>query len=172
MHRDLLPALVAALFCSACDGATPPTGISPGSSDPSPAPSFAAITQHESSRSPLVLSIFDPCTEDDLELTGETIFQSTVTQLPSGELRVEGLSRDQVSGTGSLTDLFYRGYGVTHFTFNTRGGLPYVQVGVSNLRIDVAGPHNLLLVRFRFHLTVNANGKVTVSRELGSVECH
>jgi hypothetical protein len=169
MHRALLPALVAALFLSACDEATPPTEIS---QEPGDHPSFAAITQHESSRGPLELSIFDPCTEDDLELTGETIFQSTVTQLPSGELRIEGLSRDKVSGTGFFTGLLYRGYGVTHFTFNTRGGLPYVQVGVGNLRIDVAGPNNLLLVRFRFHLTVNANGEVTVSRELGSVECH
>jgi hypothetical protein len=172
MHRALLPALVVALFLSACDEATPPTEISQGPGDQPPAPSFAAITRHESSRDPLVLSIFDSCTEDDLELTGETIFQSTVTQLPSGELRIEALSRDQVSGTGSLTSLSYRGYGVTHFTFNTRGGLPYVQVGVGNLRIDVAGPNNLLLVRFLFHLTVNANGEVTVSRELGSVECH
>lgn len=172
MHRALLPLLVAGLFLSACDEAMLPTEISPRPGDQPPAPSFAAITQHESSRGPLELFIFDPCTEDDLELTGETIFQSTTTQLPSGELRIEGLSRDRVSGTGPLTGLSYRGYGVTHFTFNTRGGLPYVQVGVGNLRIAVAGSHNLLLVRFRFHLTVNANGEVTVSRELGSLECH
>jgi hypothetical protein len=174
MHRAFLPALIAGLFLSACDEATQPTEMSSTSGEQLSAPTFAAITQHERSRSLLELFISNPCTEpeEDLDLTGETFFQSTTTQLPGGDLRIEGLSRDRVSGTGPLTGLAYRGYGVTHFTINTRAGEPFVQVGVGNLRIAAVGSHSLLLVRFRFHLTVNANGKVTVSRDQGSLECH
>ena len=77
-----------------------------------------------------------------------------------------------VSGTGSVTGDTYRATGVTQGTF--KGSLQngqYAETFVNNFRMIGPGPGNNFLVHELFHITINANGEVTVEHEISRVEC-
>jgi hypothetical protein len=77
-----------------------------------------------------------------------------------------------VSGTGLVTGDTYRATGVTQGTF--KGSLQngqFTETLVNNFRMIGPGPGNNLLVHDVFHITINANGDVTVEHELLRVDC-
>ncbi len=73
---------------------------------------------------------------------------------------------------GETTGDVYRATGVTQGSFS--GSLAngqYSETFVNNFRMIGPGPGNNYLVHETFHITINANGDVTVERERISVEC-
>ena len=73
---------------------------------------------------------------------------------------------------GETTGDVYRATGVTQGSFSgslTNG--QYSETFVNNFRMIGPGPGNNYLVHETFHVTITANGDVTVERERISVEC-
>jgi hypothetical protein len=73
--------------------------------------------------------------------------------------------------TGATTGNRYVGRDVEHVSFSTNGGQQAVQRFTANLRVGTAGPQNDFVLKIRAHVTVNANGVVTVTRDGESVVC-
>jgi hypothetical protein len=74
-----------------------------------------------------------------------------------------------LGGIGLTTGDKYRGTGVTQDQFNGKVGSTYTFV--NNFRIIGQGPGNNLLIHETLHVTVNANGEVTVSVDNFRAEC-
>ena len=77
-----------------------------------------------------------------------------------------------ISGTGETTGDKYQATGVTQESF--KGSFQNGQFSdtfVNNFRIIGQGPGNNFLVHENLHITVNANGRVTVFHDNFSVEC-
>lgn len=77
-----------------------------------------------------------------------------------------------VRGIGQTTGDKYQGTGVTRQDFNASTlAFPLVFTYVNNFRIIGAGRANNLLIHEVAQLMINANGVVTVARDLFSEEC-
>lgn len=74
-----------------------------------------------------------------------------------------------VTGTGLTTGDSYRAEGSTAFRFNVAAG--ETQTFINNFLVIGQGPDNNFTVHEKGHLTINANGEVTVSRDEVTVEC-
>ena len=77
-----------------------------------------------------------------------------------------------VTGTGETTGDSYQGTGITQGVFS--GSLvngQFVYTFVNNFRIIGQGPGNNFMIHENAHLTINANGDVTVAHDNFSVVC-
>ena len=134
----------------------------------------AAVEVNDSS--PLVLFVFVPCADDG---AGELVLlegdlHTLITFTVNGN-NISGKTHFQpqgVSGIGLTTGDKYRGTGVTqdHFKGSLQNG-QFTQTFVNNFRIIGQGPGNNFLFHENTHITVNANGEVTVVHDNLSVEC-
>lgn len=134
----------------------------------------AAVTQN--TKDPLDISVFVDCANggagETVHLTGtlHTLFTYTIN-----DNNVSGKFQDQpqqVSGTGDVTGATYQGTGVTQEKF--QGSLQngqYSETYVNNFRIIGQGSGNNYLVHETMHLTINANGDLTVDHTIDSAEC-
>jgi hypothetical protein len=106
------------------------------------------------------------CTGEDVELSG-TIH--LVSQLQSDGSEVGHINFQGVSGVGLTSGTTYRSSSVDNF----RLAAPYPSdiTSVRSLRLISPGPEDDLLVRFLFHITVNANGEITAEVEDVNFEC-
>ena len=79
---------------------------------------------------------------------------------------------DTGSGTGLTTGDKYQMSGVTNIPFkdSLQNG-QFMQTFVSRTKFTGQGPSNNLVFRSTFHVTINANGEVTVVRSESTVEC-
>jgi hypothetical protein len=77
-----------------------------------------------------------------------------------------------ISGTGETTGDKYQATGVTQesFTGSFQNG-QFSDTFVNNFRIIGQGPGNNFLVHETFHITVNANGTLTVFHDNFSADC-
>lgn len=122
------------------------------------------------------LSVFIPCAADGagevVDLSGP--LHTLVTFTINGN-NVSGFYHFQpqgISGTGETTGDKYQATGVTQESFKTslqngQANLTYV----NNFRIIGQGPGNNYLVHETMHITINADGNVTVTHDNFSVEC-
>ncbi len=77
-----------------------------------------------------------------------------------------------LKGTGLTSGDKYQGTGVTQETMNISGkGLPYEFTYVNNFRMIGQGPGNNYLVHETWHVTINANGKLTAYIDNISIKC-
>jgi hypothetical protein len=74
-----------------------------------------------------------------------------------------------LSGVGLSTGDSYQATGVTQDHLNLKAGVTYTYV--NNFRMIGQGPGNNFLVHDTYHVTVNANGELTVEHINSSVEC-
>ena len=74
-----------------------------------------------------------------------------------------------VSGTGFTTGDKYQATGETSGTFNGKVG--FEQTFVNNFKVVGQGPGNNFMIHETFHITVNANGTLTVFLDKTSIEC-
>lgn len=134
-----------------------------------------ATTDTENQDIPYDQTVFVPCANGGagelVHLTGELHELFHVTTNDSGGLHVAmHINPKDVSGTGLSTGLSYRLTGVQQFSLTSAdagGSETFV------LRFDVIGqgPDNNFTVHETGHVTVNANGEVTVSFDNTSIEC-
>lgn len=124
---------------------------------------------------PLDFPAFVPCAAGG---TGEVVWLSGnlhtlwhFTEDGAGGFHVMSEVNPQgVSGVGEVTGDKYQGTGVTRFDFNARS-LQMTTTFVNNFRIIGQGTDNNFLVHNNFHVTVNANGELTVVVDNFSAEC-
>jgi hypothetical protein len=106
------------------------------------------------------------CTGEDVELSG-TIHLVSQTQSDGSE--VGHFNFQGVSGVGLTSGTTYRASAVDH----VRLGAPFPSDihSVRSLRLISPGPEDNLLIKFLFHITVNANGEITAEVEDVNSEC-
>ena len=122
------------------------------------------------------LSVFIPCAAggagEIVDLSGS--LHSLISFTINGK-NVSGKFHFQpqgISGTGETTGVKYQATGVTQETFKTslqngQANLTFV----NNFRIIGQGSGNNLLVHENMHITVNADGTVTVFHDNFSIDC-
>jgi len=133
-----------------------------------------ALASAISTKIPIDLLVFVPCANggagEIVELTGTLNDVFNLTFDNAGGIHVKGHDNPQgISGVGLTTGTKYQGTGVTQFEFNAKFGIE--ETDINNFRMIGQGPGNNLLVHENFHVTVNANGTLTVFHDNFSIEC-
>ena len=137
-------------------------------------PANAAVQVND--RTDISLSVFIPCAAggvgEVVDLTGP--LHTLITFTINGN-NVSGFFHFQpqgISGTGETTSDKYQGTGVTQESFKTslQNGQANMTF-VNNFRIIGQGAGNNFLVHETLHITLNADGNVTVFHDNFSVEC-
>jgi hypothetical protein len=137
-------------------------------------PGNAAVQVND--RTDISLTIFIPCAAggagEVVDLNGPL---NTLITFTINTNNVSGFFHFQpqgISGTGETSSEKYQATGVTQQSFKTslengQANLTYV----NNFRIIGQGPGNNFLVHETMHVTINANGAITVFHDNFSVEC-
>jgi hypothetical protein len=88
-------------------------------------------------------------------------------QPPRSDFQPQG-----ISGTGETTGANYQATGVTKESFKNslQNGQANI-TSVNNFRIIGQGPGNNFLVHETMHVSINADGNVTVSHDNFSIDC-
>ena len=127
-------------------------------------------------RVPIALPLFVPCANggagEIVDFSGDLhiVFEFTI----NGN-NVTGKSHNQpqgIRGIGRITGDRYGAVGVTQDTF--KGSLQngqYTETLVNNFRLIAPGPGNNTEIHENAHVTINANGDVTVLIDNFSAEC-
>jgi hypothetical protein len=172
--RPALGTLILLGGLAACDAA--PTDSSPaGAQDQGSAPSFAVISRTISQRIPVDILVFIPCANGGagelVHLSGSLHDLFHLTMHPNGRFTLKTHDQPQgISGQGEITGDLYHATGVTQETI-TNGVVGVTDTFINNFKIIGPGPGNNFLVHETFHVTVNANGTLTVSLDHVTVDC-
>ena len=106
------------------------------------------------------------CTGEDVELSG-TIHLVSQTQRDGSE--VGHFNYQNVSGVGLTSGTTYRASTVD--TFRLEAPFPSDIHSVRSLHLIGQGTEDNLLVKFFFHITVDANGEIRASIDDVSIQC-
>lgn len=133
----------------------------------------SATTTTQNTTFPLDIFVSIPCANggagDIVELTGPLHDLFHVTADGNGGFHVKQHDQPQdVKGIGS-TGTQYSATGVTQEEFNATAG--ETDTFINNFRIIGQGPGNNFLVHEVEHVTVNANGDVSVTFDNFGVDC-
>ena len=134
----------------------------------------AAVVTNDKETIPF--SVFVPCANGGAGewVSGTIVLHTLISETLNGnnfsvKFQFQPQGGDLV---GETTGDKYRPTGVTHGNF--KGSFQngqYTDTFVNNFRIIGPGPENNYLVHDVVHFTINANGEVTVSHSINSVEC-
>jgi len=137
--------------------------------------SNAASTFLSNEKIPIDLLFFVPCanggTGEDVQLSG---FLHVVTSMTINGNNLRGKVHFQpqgIKGVGAVTGDKYQGTGVTQDEFKGSFVKGYEETSVNNFRIIGQGNRNNFLVHTVFHITVNANGQISVVLVHAKTEC-
>ena len=171
--RAALAVLVLTTGLAGCEAA--PTETSADASPVQDSPTFVrAITATINQKIPFELAVFISCAAGgagevvDLSGTLHDLFHLTI----NGK-RFVLKTHDQpqgVSGVGETTGDVYRATGVTQ-DITTSGIVGNTETFINNFKIIGPKAGNNFLVHENFHVTVNANGTITVVRDHLTVTC-
>jgi hypothetical protein len=138
------------------------------------APTHAAVQLND--KTDISLSVFVPCAAggvgEVVDLSGSLHTLLSIT-INGNKVSVDMHVQPQgLSGLGETTGAKYQGTGVTEesFTASLQNG-QFNSTFVNNFRIIGQGPGNNLLVHENLHITINADGTVTVSHDNFSIDC-
>lgn len=159
-RRTMLSAAIAlavGLMPAACNDA--PAG--PGFSPPDPQLGASSETLIRD-RFPLVNTVFNDCTGEWVDIEGEFLVVVRQVLAPSGRSHFLVHVNVHVKGTGQTTGTGY--VSNEHLNLVANGGGDGAQVFVLEFRVFSIskGPSDNGAGRIRIHMTVNANGDVTV----------
>lgn len=122
------------------------------------------------------LAVFVPCAAggagEVVDLSGPLHVLFTFTINGNNVSGIFHFQPQGISGTGETTRDKYQGTGVTQQSFKTslqNGQANFTSV--NNFRIIGQGPGNNYLVHENMHVTINANGTLTVFHDNFSVAC-
>jgi len=137
--------------------------------------SNAASTFLSNDKIPIVTLVFIPCANggagEYVQLSG-CIHVVTSMTINGNNLRGKVHYQPQgIKGVGEVTGDKYRGTGVTQDEFKGSFVKGYEITSVNNFRIIGQGKGNNFLVHTVFHITVNANGQITVVLVHAKGEC-
>ncbi len=137
-----------------------------------------AITDTTNLSIPFDLTLFIPCANDGagelVQLSGplHALFHNTIS--PNGRITFKFHFQPQgIRGMGQTTGDRYQATGETQgtTTFDGVSGFPFETSFVNNFKIIGQGPGNNFLVHENFHVTINANGELTVLVDNFSIAC-
>ena len=132
-------------------------------------PAQAAVTTNTSI--PITLVVDIPCAGELVVLNGPLHILSTVTFDRAGGFHMVAHFQPQgIRGLGQISGVKYQATGITEFQTNAKA-VPFETSFVNNFKIIGQGPGNNLLVHENFHLTINANGRLTALIDNSSFEC-
>ena len=170
MSRLCIAMLSIAVLAGCGDSGQPlaPTPAAP------PAARASAETATTISYVPTSATAFVPCANggagEIVELSGTLHRVTHVTETGNGTVHIKLHENLQdVSGTGLTTGDTYRGAG--SFNGEVTLGPGQVRTIENQFLLIGPGPDNNFTVRSLRHLTVNANGEVTVQTVVTSMEC-
>jgi len=138
------------------------------------APTHAAVEVND--KSDISLSVFVPCAAEGagevVDLSGplHTLLSFTIN---GNKVSTDAHLQPQgISGFGETTGAKYHATGVTQesFTASLQNGQAN-STFVNNFRIIGQGPGNNLLVHETAHITIDADGTVTVTHDNFSIDC-
>jgi hypothetical protein len=116
-------------------------------------------------------AVFFGCTEP-IHFTGDLHVLLHFTATGSGNFSSKFHFQPQgVSGVGLVTGAKYEATGVSQDEYSVNGPFPYEETYINNFRLIGQGPDNNLLIHENLHITVNANGYLTVFHDNFSAEC-
>jgi hypothetical protein len=170
-----LTAVVVAASALGCgDASRAPTGL-----DLSPLSAVSggsATTTNSNVQVPITLVVFVPCANGGvgelIQVEGDlhVLFETTISS--SGNLHSKFHFQPMgISGQGLTTGDKYQATGVTQGEFNSEGPFPVTETSVNNFRMIGQGPGNNFLVHENTHITLNANGQVTVVADNFTIDC-
>ena len=141
-------------------------------------PAYAAATSFTvSTETPFSDSGPVPCANggagEQVDLSGSLHELFHVTVDDSGAVHVTAHDNPQgINGVGETTGAKYQATGVTEDHENQgSGGLPVTFTYVNNFRVIGQGPGNNFLFHENMHVTINADGTVTVSTDNARFTC-
>jgi hypothetical protein len=123
---------------------------------------------------PVNIPVFIPCAASGagelVVLSGDlhVLVRSTISK-GGGVHAAVHFQPQGISGIGQTTGDKYQGTGVTQDQINARIGAE--ETFINNFRIIGQGSGNNFLIHENFHMTINANGKVTAFVDNVSVDC-
>jgi hypothetical protein len=120
---------------------------------------------------PITLVVDIPCAGELVVLNGPLHILSTLTFDRGGGFHmVAHFQPKGIRGLGQVSGAKYQATGITEFQTNAKA-VPFETSFVNNFKIIGQGPGNNLLIHENFHLTVNANGRLTAFIDNSSFEC-
>jgi hypothetical protein len=138
---------------------------------PSPARGQAQ-TFTDQIETPVDVSLFIQCFDENVHFTGTDFSVVHVTVLPDGKVRVsEHFTLRGATAVGETTGTVYRFNYPQSNLFEFFGEPPYVENVVSTQTLLSPGPGPNAVVQFRRQLTIDENGEVTVTREIFETKC-
>jgi hypothetical protein len=112
------------------------------------------------SRFPVSFSFFNPCTNENVDVSGTAL---TVIDTTPDDQGLTGHSVDiALKGVGQTTGAQYVSVGTNTVTDIESDNGALVETTTTQSRLVASGPGNDLLFAIVFHETVNANGDLTV----------
>jgi len=139
-------------------------------------PNLAALVFTANDVVPIDITTFVPCANggagEFVHAVGRLhqVFTSVVNA--NGTVTVRSHNQPQgLKGVGLTTGDKYQATGVTQSTDQIGAPFPVVSTFINNFRFIGPGPNNNLLIHEEGHLTINANGVLTVFVDHISEEC-
>ena len=136
-----------------------------------------ATTETQTIRTPVSITLTsDPCISEPIELTGTILFVFHFSQDANGGFHSSLLTQAQgIGGVGLISGSKYRFVGTSknnfNGTFDPFNPGPMESTMINHFRIigQGAAPNSHLVSRS--HITINANGTLTVINTSSSLEC-
>ncbi len=138
---------------------------------------FCLVCAHENIITPLDDTFINPCTGEEVLVTGELHTLYYVTEDNNGGLHVHSHGNIQGgTGVGLTSGDRYVLTNARNLTTNNQFIDPLdtrASTGnfVSYLQATAPGPKNNFYIRIQQHVTINANGELTVLRDEMTTEC-
>jgi hypothetical protein len=163
---------LAAAFAVAAAGCQPDGAMAPREIQPSLAAASGGV--EENFRIPIDLFVLVPCANggagEVIAMSGNLHVLFNILADGNGGFHLKSHSQPQgISGAGQVTGAKYQAVGVTQEHQNVTAGANLTYV--NNFRMIGQGPGNNFQVHETFHVTINANGQLTVSHGALRVTC-
>lgn len=156
MQRMTIVLATATALVGCGDGRAPEAVLAPA------APAVEAVAANE--WYPLSFETLNPCNGEMIAMWGKMHFVSRATSDGNGGMHVGGDANARFEGVGQTTGSAYVASFVTPFSINVRPPYPMAISDVYNITFVGRGGETNFSGRFRFFMTVNANGDITVER--------
>lgn len=135
-------------------------------------PQATTVTTNETLT--LTQQSFNSCNGETVTLTGEVHVVTHVTTDANGGTHTKSHQNfENVTGTGALTLVTYRGVSSNNHTVNNNGSNAQQEFTMINrVRLISRGPTDNLLFSVTVHSTINANGQATSTVNNVTIDCN
>lgn len=159
------------LFVLGCQRSANPVDVSPLDQNGTMSPAAANVL-HDNFVVPVDEIAFNPCAGEDIHFTGAFHVETHLVIDAKGGIHSQFTANDyNLRGVGLTSGNRYRRVGATTDSFNASGPPPLEETFTNTFNFIGQGPGNNFLAHQVFHITINANGVVTVIFDKLRIEC-